>query len=739
MDIVPYITGVKTSLSTLDRRTPSKFDRTALGHYPVRIVTKAQNGSTNQAETVTFTGFNLGSETSLDFSSLKIEDDSTTGGSSAKYSLSVNNIPTLNNMNNNDAKGSYSGTISDDSSYDDKVQYAYNRQPNNANNNRLTDDIIFDVWEFNSAAAVPISGKIEQPVMKIRPTDGKIGFAFVNGPLYFSMGGNVGSEDYSYQYWMASYDFFTSVGFTYDDAGNSWGVAAGGDINETHADKFQLMSSKKGRSNRTKDGSYSNTNSMRLESIGMKGTKLDQGDTTNYYDKQRIRSPSLASSVHDGKTNLYLAYYDAMNDELRFKAGKQYKDNNEILNADGFVCKILYADNAGQGGWSGVWIDKPTTLIQDGDYVIICDENGNPVEASNGSKEVYTLNGYYDDSSGKIAFHVKKGNVVQRPFPKGFGDNEYELSEDGALSYPKNPVYAKIVRELGDFVDFDKEKSPYEYRNSTVNIVAGNGVTGYGAGEYVSLGVVPGTTAANDVVVITWYDTNVRTLYYSYNTTPLTNRSGTYNAADGTTGWSTPVPVFARKDYDNAGEYCKIAVDKNGGIHIAAYDPVNLDLVYAYASSYSSTFETCVVDSNGVVGSNLTLDVALDDNNKAVPFIGYYATSCIKPKYARLVGDLGDGSVNDEVTGTWEISVVPTSSIIEMQSNQHNDINIGVWKDSGVIKVSTTGTSETTNTASGYSSDSNGQIFGNGTKNPVLGYAIKYGSSGDTIETAQMK
>ena len=744
MDIVPYITGVNTSLSTLDRRTPSKFDRTALGHYPVRIVTKAQNGSTNQAETVTFTGFNLGSNPSLTVSSLTTVDDPTTGGKSAKYSLSVNNIPTLNNLNDNNAKGSYSDTISDNSSYNDKVQYAYNRQPNNANNNRLTDDIIFDVWEFNSAAAVPISGKIEQPVMKIRPTDGKIGFAFVNGPLYFSMGGSQSSQDYSYQYWMGSYDFFTSVGFTYDDAGNSWGVAAGGDINSDHADKFQLMSSKWGLSGKNDEGSYSNTHSRRLESIGMKGTKSNQNDNTNYYDKQRIRSPSLASSVHDGKTNLYLAYYDAMNDELRFKAGKQYKDNNEILNADGFVCKILYADNAGQGGWSGVWIDKPTTLIQDGDYVIICDENGNPVEASNGSKAVYTLNGYYDDGSGKIAFHVKRGNVVQKPFPKGFGDNEYELSENGAFRYPKNPVYAKIVRELGDFVDFDKEKSPYKYRNSTVNIVAGNGVTGYGAGEYVSLGVVPGTTAANDVVVITWYDTNARTLYYSYNTTPLTNRSGTYNAADGTTGWSEPVPVFARKDYDNAGEYCKIAVDKNRGIHIAAYDPVNLDLVYAYAPSYESSFTTCVVDSNGVVGSNLTLDVALDGNNKAVPFIGYYATSCIKPKYARLVGNLSngsfDGSINDEVTGKWEISVVPTSSIIEMQSNQHNDINIGVWKDSsGAIKNSTTGTSEISNTSSGYSSTSYGQIYGNGTKNPVLGYAIKYGSSSDTIETAQMK
>lgn len=741
MDIVPYITGVNTSLSTLDKKTPSKFDRTALGHYPVRIVTKTQSKVTGSAETVEFTGFNLGDKTTLVVSSLKTADDSTTGGKSAKYVPNVNGISAINNMNNNNAKGSYTFDISDESSYDDKVQYAYNRQPNNANNNRLTDDIIFDVWEFNSIAAEPISGKIEQPVMKIRPTDGKIGFAFVNGPLYFSMGGSESSQNYSYQYWMGSYDFFTSVGFTYDDAGNSWGVAAGGDINSTDADKFQLMSSKLGLSKTEQDGSYSNTHSMRLESIGMKGTKLNQDDATYYYDKQRIRSPSLASSVHDGKTNLYLAYYDAMNDELRFKSGRNYKDNNEKINFSGQVVKILYADNEGQGGWSGVWIDKPNFTIQDGDYVILCDSEGNVLETD---KSVYTLNGYYDNNSGKVAFHVKRGNTVQKPFPTL--RSKINISLTAGTQEPNSDVYVKIIKpEMGDFKDFDTNKAPYSYRNSTVNIVAGDGVTGYGAGEYVSLGVVPGTTAANDVVVITWYDTNVRTLYYSYNETPLTNRSGTYNKADGTTGWSTPVPVFARKDYDNAGEYCKIAVDKNGGIHIAAYDPVNLDLVYAYASSYNSTFTTCVVDSNGVVGSNLTLDVGLENGNP-VPFIGYYATSCIKPKYARFVGSslsgTIDGSKNDEVTGKWEISVVPTDRVVEMQSNQHNDINIGVWKNNNgeLTAADVTGkVSSINNSPNGYNSTSNGQIYGNGTKNPVLGYAVKYGSSGDTIETAQMK
>ena len=43
------------------------------------------------------------------------------------------------------------------------------------------------MWEFRIGAQ-PVSGKIEQPVMNINPAgDNEIGFAFVDGPLYFSM------------------------------------------------------------------------------------------------------------------------------------------------------------------------------------------------------------------------------------------------------------------------------------------------------------------------------------------------------------------------------------------------------------------------------------------------------------------------------------------------------------------------------------------------------------------------
>ena len=97
------------------------------------------------------------------------------------------------------------------------------------------------------------------------------------------------------------------------------------------------------------------------------------------------------------------------------------------------------------------------------------------------------------------------------------------------------------------------------------------------------------------------------------------------------------------------------------------------------------------------------------------------------------------GSDDDAYTGAWECATVPTNQTVEMQSLQHNDINIGLWKDDGEITNSSTGPSSTSNTFNSYNSDSYGQIYGNGTKNPVLGYAITWGDNSDHIETAQLK
>jgi hypothetical protein len=150
MDIVPYITGVQTWLvNELKTSIRDAYSRTALGHY---IINENEGN-------ITLTGFNLDGNTIIASSA------ATTGA----YSVTVNGVESLNNKNNNNAKGSYTEEMQESSSYADKDNFAYNRLANGRTNNLLTDDIYFDVWEFDSDAAIPESGILSQPIMKINP------------------------------------------------------------------------------------------------------------------------------------------------------------------------------------------------------------------------------------------------------------------------------------------------------------------------------------------------------------------------------------------------------------------------------------------------------------------------------------------------------------------------------------------------------------------------------------------
>ena len=615
VDVVPYISGVKTGLSSKKKNNSSVYARTAKGHYPVNGG-KPNNASsaTMTAETITLEGFNLGANTTINASTLP----------SGAYTHTVNGVESLNNKNNNDSKGGYDQSVASGNKVGDYAIYSnyYNRLPNNDNNNNLTDDVIFDVWQFNNRAARPISGVIENPTMKINPSNGMLGFAFTNGPLYFSMPGNTSkyagtsggvnisssSQDFSYVYWQGSYDFMTSVTLHYDSAGKTYATAAGGDINATSADKFSLMTDRWGVSGAATGGSYGGTNANRIEMIAQAGD-YSQSNTDINFDKQRVKSPAIASSRRDaGSTNLYMAYFDNLNDEIRFKYG-----------------------NLG------------------------------------------------DSSSSKTNF----GN---------FKDSY----RHGTVTNGGNENYGK-------------------YYNGHVQVIAHThgGSTSLGnPGEYVSLGVVK--NGASDVVVLVWYDSTDGVLRYTYNTTPTTVRSGLSKE-----GWSEAKTIFT-----NAGEYCQIATDAGGGIHIAAYDGTNGDLKYAHLSSYNSAYteatDAVIVDSYAIVGQNISIDVK-QSGTTYVPYISYYALSSAKPKLAyRTSTAVGNGAISEVYTGDWEVTIIPTPS-----KTPPDRISVGA------VTSNATGAS----TIEQYY----GKCYANGSYNAVLGYQIRDSSTSGFIETAQMK
>ncbi len=645
IDVVPYITGVKTYLGTkLKSSIVDAYSRSALGHYVV---------SANETA-IELTGFNLGSNKTVNASSLK----------SGEYSVSVSEIESLNNKNNDNACGAYEKGITENSTYEEKSVYAYNRQPVEKSNHLLTDNIWFDVWEFDSDAAIPMSGKLSEPVMKIHPTNGKIGFAFVSGPADFSM---PHGNDNSYQRYQTNYATFSNVSLAFDDAGNSYGTATGldtypdGDTN-TLAGRFTFMTSKWGPDAGDMNDNYNYENKLRLEAIGLPGNGMCyvKGTHPDTYTmtETRFASPSLVVASHGSNTSVYLAYYDDIQGQIRFRYGSSCPTSRS--NFDNFV------DNSGIGTFSG---------------------------GDNWYKKVFES---YTSNFSLIA---------------GADWQKYKGSADSANGYTK---------KVGSNWFYD---------------------TGYNAGQYVAIDVIPGDSASNDKVVAVWYDGT--DCWLGLNTEPTSDKdNGVEN------GWS------CKKIFSDGGEYCTVKTGPDGSIHIAAN--VDGSLKYAYIkntssiNSYNEKTDSVTVDSFTITGEQINIDVGRKLNAQGeyvvVPVISYYLNSAKLPAVASLViPDNGtmdytaQGTVKDVFTGKWEVSPVPTPST--MSGGANDKVNVGLWKKTvGTVKGVIVKSSDMNSTTKG-SNDSKtnyGNCYGNGTANPVLGYAIKT-SSGTAIETAQLK
>lgn len=665
MDVVPYVAKVYTKLAKNKVTNWSVYNRTALGHYPVQSVVSNIDSSitlnTSTSENVTLYGFNLndssakivsGSNTfTVGNATTALAIDKSTDGQlgfnvaklqSGELNLTVNGITILNNMNDNNSKG-------DASEAGDAYKNWYNRKGNGDTNNILTDDVYFDVWEFNDRAAVPINGTATGINMEINQKTGMLNYAFANGGVYYSMGGNINNTNeysttnsYSSYYWAGDYDTFAGpcVGFHVDDLGYTYSVVSGGDTNTSGSvDKWVLYSSRWGILGRNFYGTLNGNNSLRLEEIALK-LGYHKNNLNYSLMKYRYLSPEFASTVSGTNTNLYLVYYDALCNQIRFRAGT----------------------------------------------------------FSTTSKE--TSGGFQDEYTGGASSYYSTNNC--QIIANGSSGGEFKIDDAG-------------------------------------NTYTVPGISGRGAGQYVDVAVVKNGTT--DVVCVVWYDAEENNMKFSYISDPIVNWD-TLKGDATAENWSTPQTIFTE-----GGEYCHIVADKNNHLHIAAYAG-NGDVMYAFLDSYTDTAQTCTVDASGAVGEHLTLDVAVNSKGNSIPYIGYYTSATKMPKYAYLVDptvedstatftQVADGAdSNEQFTGAWEVSVVPSPS--RMTTNREDKVNIGIWKNAGVLTASTTGTSQVNNSGTGYTSVNWSKTFGNGTANGILGYQVST-SSGTGLETAQMR
>lgn len=661
VDVVPYVTNVKTMLSTVGGKEEaawSTYGRTSTGAYVAGHSWAKDSGITGKsgsAETVVLYGFNLagGKVASSNGGSATLDTVTDTDNSfkfsvegfkSGDYTVTVNDIPSINNINSNDSSGSYKGS--------DAAQM-YNRMPNGTTNNNLTDDFKMNIWDIRYDAATSQGGTLKEAVMRIAPDSDQIGFAFTNGASKFSMGDK--KDGNSYQIWQSNYADFNNVNFVYDKNGNSYGTATGldtyptGKENEDFAGRFTFMSSQWGVCNiGDMNDNYWGTKKLRMESIGIKKSNV-QGSyqDTCIMDTYRFRSPTLATTMHGDSTSVYLAYYDTFQRQIRFRYGTFKTDavgqsDNEWNNNRGF------------------------------------DQFTDQVRANN--------------SGGKTAFDAKK-DTYSLIAGKDADDTKVDT---GNVCRPSNSM----------------------------------------ASTCVAIDAIEGSSTAEDVVVAAWCTGSG--VAFAYKKNPYTDNDADSDSANaGTAGyWSKAVEVFS-----GACEDVSIKADASGAVHISAYNKADQSLVYRYINKDRTTMgDVVTVDSYQIVGSRTQIDVQKEVHKKVdyyVPYISYYNPATQKTKLAYLIAGKSDKGYSaqgvksdDTFTGNWEVSVIPTSSDI-----QEDHTNIGLWKDSSGARRTSVG-----GTVNNYGSigDNEGQTSGNGTNNPVVGYATVIGIRG-FIETAQMR
>lgn len=672
VDVVPYVTGIGTELSAFYRSASSVYARTSTGRYPL-----------HEDESITFYGFNLGTPdvalngTTLSSGGTEVSLSDIVGGSnkatvttgttatSGAFTVSVNSLQAINNMNDNSKE--------------------YNQQPNNVNNNILTDDLYADVWQFKNAAE-PKNGKISNPHMKIGP-DGEIGFSFSNAVLYFNMPGYLynGSTSYSQTKMGMNYGGFTNNSFTYDANGKSYGAALCIDTGGSPgmSANLQFFAQKDGIGENL-NSNYSNQKYARR----IENTTVSIDGTSYVTDIDRVQSPSMASYTNGDVSYVYLAYYDNITKQIRFRTGSVGNSANDI--GGGLQDLLAFKSYAGSGD------DWPRIRAKGSSLGLLRD----------------SLSGYSGIPVAAEDFEVNSTCGDGATYKAGIS---YKGDKGNAYKYVSVPAASGV-----------SEGNDYYRKNTEIR-----------AGKYVAVGSLSDGTA-----VLAWYDEHAGRLAFSYNESI---RNGYATLDEGTSEWQNN-SWYVSSDNIRAGWYVSMAVDSSNGVHLAYYSPSGADLYYSYIEKPKSdkvATNTVLVDSYQQVGTYCTIDVGRESAGSPwIPYISYKcesnngtsASTKIAHPVKFLNGKILPGVDNkDMFTGNWEVSIVPTT-----KTPITDFVNAGINKDwkNGVIRKFDKKNDSSSSLSYGFPVSDSTIVYGNGTSNPVVSYAV---SENGVLEMAQKK
>ncbi len=269
--------------------------------------------------------------------------------------------------------------------------------------------------------------------MKINPSSGIIGFAFLSGPMQYAMPLNNNNSYYGKIAGHQDGDYHAGNGFAYDANGNAYAIECGGNEGSTYYVHLQP-----------------NNGTTPANEDAIPKTAIDKSqDGDNNYLRYKLKGASFAATVHGTDKNYYLVYYNSYRERIHFRGVTGKRQNNGNYKWTGHTgndngannttnSQVIASTNVATLGRAGKYIsiDVKTGSQSTNDIVVIVwyDEvakslryayNDTPLAGTTGenstnwknSKVIFTAAGEYcqvklDGNGGvHIAARTQKGSL----------------------------------------------------------------------------------------------------------------------------------------------------------------------------------------------------------------------------------------------------------------------------------------------------------------------------------------
>ncbi|MBQ5848562.1 MAG: hypothetical protein IIW49_06565, partial [Treponema sp.] len=329
----------------------------------------------------------------------------------------------------------------------------------------------------------------------------------------------------------------------------------------------------------------------------------------------------------------------------------------------------------------------------------------------------YVYLAYYDHGLDQVKFRIGSVGSTANDIGLGLQDlNGLKTGLGGSQDSGKIGVACPV---------FDSTSKSYKGDDKT-NGTAYQNVKEISSGNEASADVAV-VALNNGTAVVAYYTGKELKIQYAPFSSISSNNA--YNAT-----WTTKTVS------SKGGKNVAMVADAAGGLHFAYSSNSGADLYYTYMSSLTATPVTMLVDSYDNVGSYCTIDVGRTSSTSSqwIPYITYKRDAsevALKMAYpvVNVSTEKPGASSAGFFTGNWDVCTIPSAN------NSTNDlVNVGLCKDwgNGVIQDFPTGADDFSYNPGGtYAICNSSVIYGNGTQNPVVGYAVEQGY----IEVAQKK